>query len=90
MSLCCAYGNRGHPVARIIRVVFTAYFEAVKNLVKCGESNKLIAAWLKIRRRVRDLPHPFSQQFHGLLHNTIQWLEYLGWKHVNMCVFGSF
>ena len=32
IALCCAYNNRGHPVARIIRDVFVSYFDVLREI----------------------------------------------------------
>ena len=76
-SLVVAYGDRGHPIARIIRDIFNTYFELIGDIYRAGKAHDLHIAWVKIIREIRELKTPFAVKYHGILHNVIQWLLYL-------------
>ena len=57
-----------------------SFFDVTAGIVKAGLAQDFIAAWVKISRRIGSLEHPFAQKYHGLVHNVLQWLYYLGWK----------
>ena len=82
VALVCAYGQRGHPIARLIKEIFTSWFQVLPRIIELGKYLDLQKAWLDIKRRVWSQPRPLEVQYHGLIHNVLQWLYFLNWQPV--------
>ena len=90
MALFVGYGPRGHPIARIIKELFTEWFRAVRTIARMGGAafNNLRTAWGIARANLADKHSASVQHYkvhtirpsHGIMHNIIIWLYKLGWN----------
>ena len=82
-ALVCAYGPRGHPVARIIKDIFTSWFLALEDIKKESSFLELRTAWSKIKQELlRENVNVLLANRHGLIHNVITWLLRLKWNPI--------
>ena len=93
-ALIVSYGPRGHPVARILKELFSEWFVAVRMIVKLGVTafNNLRAAFGIARAnladkhssRVQHCKYHTVKPAYGLMHNVIIWLYKLGWNPMSV------
>ena len=75
--LVVTYGDRGHPIARLLKEIFGAWFQALADIAGPENFSSLRLAWSKIRQKlVSEKMHLHKK--HGLMHNVVGWLYKLG------------
>ncbi len=90
LALIISYGPRGHPIARILKELFSEWFRAVRAVAKLGAIawQNLISAWPLARANLADkysagVQHDRVSEIkttHGMMSNVIIWLYKLGWN----------
>ena len=94
LTLIVSYGPRGHPVARVLKELFSEWFKAVRSMAKLGDTafNNLRAAWGRARANLADKYSARIQHCkvhtvkpsYGIMHNVITWLYKLGWNPMSV------
>ena len=76
-----AYGDRGHPVARLIKDIFTSWFQVLEDFCTDRNMQDVKQAWNITRSKVYiTKSYKSINNRHGLMHNVISWLFRLGWN----------
>ena len=77
---CLAYGEYGHPKARIIRETFNTFFELRSEMLSNKQEEDLRVGWHEAA--IRHSKNG-SASIRGPLGVVIDWLKHLGWKPLN-------
>merc|ERR1711965_260158 len=77
---CVAFGQYGHPKARIIRETFQAYFHLTFELLKNKNESGLRVSWFSALAEIKDKG---AKAIRGPMGNTIHLLLEYGWKPIS-------
>ena len=81
MTLCAAYGPRGHPYARIIKESIRLWFQTIRAAYNSSnvEREDLRLAWSKIKQERDYLKQKADSLVSGMMSSLIKLLSSLGW-----------